>query len=338
MRRALLVPVLTALLVVAIVVNLGAGAVQIGPLQVVDILFGTGLGEPAAAGQSAVLLQIRAPRVALCALTGACLAVSGAALQGVFRNPLADPGIIGVTSGAAVGAAASIVIGLSTFGGATAGLAAFAGGLAAAAVGYFAARHQGRTEVVTLVLTGVAVSAIAGAAVGVFIYLADDNELRTLIFWTMGSLGTATWPGVKAVAPLLILSTVALPFFARGLNALVLGEREARHLGFHPERLRIGVIVLAALGTGAAVSLTGAIGFVGLVIPHLIRLIAGPDHRLLLPASAIGGAALLLAADLISRTAVAPAEMPVGVITALIGGPFFLLLLIRSRRLSGGWA
>jgi iron complex transport system permease protein len=335
--RRLLIPVLTVLLLVALIVNLGAGAVHIGPLQVVDILFGTGFGEAHTGGQRSVLTQIRAPRVILATLTGACLAISGAALQGVFRNPLADPGIIGVSSGAAVGAAASIVLGLSAFGGATAGIAAFGGGLVAAGIGYLAARHHGRTEVITLVLTGVAVSAIAGAAVGVFTYLADDNELRTIVFWSLGSLGTATWSGVAAIAPLLIVTTLALPFFGRGLNALVLGEREARHLGFHPERLRVSVIVLAALGTGAGVSLTGAIGFVGLVVPHVIRLLAGPDHRLLLPASAIGGAALLLAADLISRTSVAPAEMPVGVITALVGGPFFLFLLIRTRRTQGGW-
>lgn len=331
-RAATLLIVLAALLAMAIVVNLGLGAVHIGPSDVVRILLG------AQHENAVVVTAIRLPRVALAALAGATLACSGAALQGVFRNPLADPGLIGVSSGAAAGAAAAIVGGVAHFGGWSTGVAAFGGGVLAAAIGYTAARHQGRTEVVTLVLTGVAVSAIAGAIVGVFTYLADDNELRTLLFWTMGSLGTATWPGLAAVAPLMVAAVVALPFFGRGLNALVLGEREAKHLGFSAEWTRAGAIALAALGTGAAVSLTGVIGFVGLVVPHLLRLVAGPDHRLLLPASALGGAILLLVADLVSRTVVAPAELPVGVVTALVGGPFFLFLLIRTRRSQGGWS
>lgn len=337
-KRVWLIGALAVGLIVAVLANLAIGAVRIPVGQVVDTLLGTRFAGPTSAGDRAVLLQIRLPRVVLCTVVGACLAVCGAALQAVFRNPLADPGIIGVSSGAAVGAAAAIVGGLATFGGATTGVAAFAGGAVAAGVGYLAARHDGRTEVTTLVLTGVAVSAIAGAVVGLFTYVADDTELRTLIFWTMGSLGTATWSGVAAVVPLMLLAILALPWFGRGLNALVLGEREARHLGFQPERLRLAVIGLAALGTGAAVSLSGVIGFVGLVVPHLVRLVAGPDHRLVLPASALGGAGLLLAADLLSRTVAAPAELPVGVVTALIGGPFFLYLLIRTRRTQGGWA
>lgn len=335
-RTALiLMPVLLMLLALVTIANLGLGAVHIGPERVIHILAGL---KAADSPEATVLTAIRLPRVVLAAMVGAALATSGAALQGVFRNPLADPGLIGVSSGAAAGAAFAIVTGVATFGAASTGVAAFAGGLAAACVGYLAARHQGRTEVVTLILTGVAVSAIAGAVVGVFFYLADDNQLRTLIFWTMGSLGTATWSGVASIAPLIGAAVILLPLFGRPLNALVLGEREARHLGFHPERIRLGVITLAALATGAAVSLTGIIGFVGLVVPHLIRLIAGPDHRLLLLASAIGGATLLLAADLIARTAVAPAEMPVGVVTALIGGPFFLFLLIHTRKTQGGWS
>jgi iron complex transport system permease protein len=188
-----------------------------------------------------------------------------------------------------------------------------------------------------MVLTGVAVSAICGAVVGLLTFLADDAQLRTIVFWTLGSVGGATWPAVGAVAPMLAACVLAVPAFGHPLNALVLGEREARHVGVDTERVRLVVVGLAALGTGAAVSVAGIVGFVGLITPHLLRLIAGPDHRLLLPASALGGAVLLLVADLVARTAVIPAELPLGVVTALAGGPVFLGLLLRTRRTRGGW-
>jgi len=278
--------------------------------------------------------------VLMCALIGAVLAVSGAALQGVFRNPLADPSVIGVSSGAAVGAVGAIVLGAGAgtgLGLATTPIAAFVGGLLAALAVYAMSRRDGRTEVVTMVLTGVAVSAICGAFVGLLTFLADDAQLRTIVFWSLGSMGGATWQALTAAAPMLLASVLLLPLFGRPLNALVLGEREARHLGVDTERVRLAVVALAALGTGASVSIAGIVGFVGLVTPHLLRLVAGPDHRLLLPASAMGGAVLLLVADLVARTVVVPAELPLGVVTALAGGPFFLFLLMRTRRRHGGW-
>ena len=346
---------LTVALAVALVLNLGVGAVRIAPGQVLSILadrlggeFGGYTGQ-----QAAVLEVIRAPRVLLCAVMGAALAVAGAALQGVFRNPLADPGIIGVASGAAVGAVGAIILGSATAGTVAAGtsavgssgivgrllipFAAFVGGLVAALVVYLMSKHQGRTETVTMVLTGIAVNAICGALVGLLTFLADDAQLRTIVFWTMGSLGAATWPVVMIAVPLLVICVLVTPLFGRALNVLVLGEREARHVGIDTERVRLAVVALAALGTGAAVSVAGIVGFVGLVTPHLLRLVAGPDHRLLLPASALGGAVLLLAADLVSRTIAVPAELPLGVVTALAGGPFFLYLLARTRRVDGGW-
>jgi iron complex transport system permease protein len=340
--RGAVLPVLAALLVVAVLLNLGVGAVRIPPLTVLDILadrIGLDLGAGFTAQQEAVVVAIRSPRVLMCALIGAVLAVSGAALQGVFRNPLADPGIIGVSSGAAVGAVGAIVLGI---GGTWLGIgatpvAAFVGGLLAALAVYAMSRHGGRTEVVTMVLTGVAVSAICGAFVGLLTFLADDAQLRTIVFWSLGSMGGATWGAVGAAVPMLVTSVVLLPFFGRALNALVLGEREARHVGVDTERVRLAVVALAALGTGASVSIAGIVGFVGLVTPHLLRLVAGPDHRLLLPASALGGAVLLLVADLVARTVVVPAELPLGVVTALAGGPFFLVLLLRTRRTHGGW-
>jgi iron complex transport system permease protein len=342
MRRGALLLALAGALAAAIVVNLGVGAVPISPGEVVAIIadrLGLTLDVGFTEQQAVVLTAIRAPRVLLCALIGGALAVSGAALQGVFRNPLADPSVIGVSSGAAVGAVAAIVLGAggTVLGIAATPVAAFAGGLAAALAVYAMSRHQGRTEVVTMVLVGVAVSAICGAVVGLLTFLADDAQLRTIVFWTLGSVGGATWSAVLAVVPMLAACVLSLPAFGRALNALVLGEREARHVGVDTERVRLAVVALAALGTGAAVSIAGIVGFVGLVTPHLLRLVAGPDHRLLLPASALGGATLLLVADLTARTVVVPAELPLGVVTALAGGPFFLFLLLRTRRSHGGW-
>jgi iron complex transport system permease protein len=356
--RAALLPVLGGALLAAVVLNLGVGAVSIAPGQVLGILadrLGLDVGATWTGQQAAVLEVIRAPRVLMCGLIGAVLAVSGAALQGVFRNPLADPSVIGVSSGAAVGAVAAIVLGAGAGAAAGAGttgvagtaagglglaltpIAAFVGGLLAALAVYAMSRREGRTEVVTMVLTGVAVSAICGAFVGLLTFLADDAQLRSIVFWSLGSMGGATWPALTAAGPMLVAAVVLLPLFGRPLNALVLGEREARHLGVDTERVRLAVVGLAALGTGASVSIAGIVGFVGLVTPHLLRLIAGPDHRLLLPASALGGAVLLLAADLAARTVVVPAELPLGVVTALVGGPFFLFLLLRTRRGHGGW-
>ena len=321
-------------------VSLGLGAVPVRPAQVVAILAdrsGLDLGVAYTDAQAAVLWAIRLPRLLLGLLVGAGLAVSGAALQGVFRNPLADPGVIGVSSGAAVGAVAVIVGGVVAFGSASVPVAAFAGGLAAALALYALARDGGRTEVVTLVLCGVAVNAIAGAVIGFATFLADDAQLRSLVFWSLGSLGGATWRSVGAAAPFLLGGTLALIRFGRPLNLLALGEREAHHLGLRTERTRLGVIALAALTTGAAVAVSGIVGFVGLVVPHLVRLVGGPDHRLVLPASAVGGALALVLADLAARTLAVPAELPLGVVSGAVGGPFFLWLLHRTRRAHGGW-
>ncbi|CAA9551306.1 MAG: Vitamin B12 ABC transporter, permease protein BtuC [uncultured Thermomicrobiales bacterium] len=339
-RAALLLPTLTLLLVAAALFSVGRGAVAISPAQVLAILLGkVGIATDTAytAQQAAVLWNIRLPRVLLGMLVGGGLAISGAALQGIFRNPLTDPGLIGVSSGAALGAVGAIILGITAFGAFVMPLAAFIGGLLATLLVYGLARHGGRAEVVTLLLTGIAVNAICGAAVGFLIFLASDAQLRSIVFWSFGSLGGATWSATLAVAPLIIVGTMLLPRWGRALNLLSLGEREARHLGVETERVRLALIVLTALITGAAVAVCGTIGFVGLVVPHLLRLIAGPDHRTLLPASAIGGAALLTLADLFARTVAAPVEIPLGVITALAGGPFFLWLLCRTRRAHGGW-
>mgnify|MGYP001199087830 CR=1 FL=1 len=283
--------------------------------------------------QEAVLAAIRLPRVLLAAVVGAALAVSGAAMQGLFRNPLADPGLIGIASGAALAVAAVIVLAgplSGLFGLYGLAVAAFAGGLATCVLIFRFTQLTGAFSVTYMLLAGIAVNAIAGAGTGFLTYLSDDQQLRALTFWTMGSLGGALWPAVVVVATVAVPATVMLVRHAGEINILLLGEDEARHLGVDTDRLKRVVIVSAALSVGAAVAVSGIIGFVGLVVPHLVRLTIGPDHRVLIPASAVLGAALLVVADTCARTIVAPAEMPVGIVTSLIGGPFFLWLLLKQ--------
>lgn len=284
-----------------------------------------------------ILGQIRLPRTLLGLAVGAVLALSGVAMQGLFRNPLADPGLVGVSSGAALGAAVAIVGG-AWFGGVPEAFApyllslcAFLGGLGVTALVYRLGRRDGQTNVATMLLAGIALTALASSAVGLFTYLADDATLRTLTFWNLGSLNGASY---QRLWPLVLVATAValwLPRRAQALNAMLLGESEARHLGFEVESLKRELVFCTALGVGAAVAAAGLIGFIGLVVPHLVRLLAGPDHRVLLPASLLAGASLLLFADLIARLALAPAELPIGIVTAFIGAPFFLYLLLRGR-------
>ena len=329
------------LLVLALWLSLALGPVSLplgDTLRAALRLLGVPLAADASVQQAELILaQIRMPRTLLGLAVGMVLALCGVAMQGLFRNPLADPGLVGVSSGAALGAAVAIVGG-AAFGGLPEAFApyllsacAFVGGLLVTALVYRLGRRDGQTHVATMLLAGIALTALAGAAIGLFTYLADDATLRTLTFWNLGSLNGASyarlWP--------LLLATLAvalwLPRRARALNALLLGESEARHLGFDVERLKRELVFCTALGVGAAVAAAGLIGFIGLVVPHLMRLLVGPDHRSLLPASALAGASLLLLADLVARLALAPAELPIGIVTALIGAPFFLYLLVRGR-------
>jgi len=329
------------LAVAAVLVGLGLGPVAIAPADIVAILMARlGLGDTGAvdAVHVAVLETIRLPRVLLGFLAGAALALAGAALQGVFRNPLADPGLIGVSAGAALGAVTVIVLG----GGILAGLppalgawglpaAAFAGGLIATGIVYLAARHDGRVVIPTMLLAGVALSAIAMAGIGWLTFLADDAQLRTLTFWTMGSVGGASLSVLVPSAVLIGASGLVLLGLARSLDALAIGEDGARHLGFDPGRTTAIAASAGAVAVGTAVAACGVIGFVGLIAPHLVRMAAGPRHALVLPASALVGGALVVLADTLARLVVAPAELPLGVVTALIGGPFFLWLLLRDK-------
>ncbi len=330
----------------AFLVASGYGAVSIPSAQIVAILADQ-IGIPTpwtySPTQEIVLLSIRLPRVCLAILTGAALASAGAALQGLFRNPLADPGLIGVSMGAALAAAATIVLGGAFLVGMLAPirpfalpLAAFGGGLVTTLIVYRIASRDGATDVATMLLAGVAMNAITAAGIGLLIFISDDQQLRDLQFWQLGGLGGITWSRLLIAAPLIVLPTLLLVALGRQLNALLLGETEARHLGFDVERANRPIILLAAMAVGASVALTGVIGFVGLVVPHLVRLTIGPDHRRLLPASILLGAALLLAADVVARTVVLPAELPIGILTSLLGGPFFIWLLLRRRGL-GMW-
>lgn len=341
-RRVLLVLGGVSLLLFAgVLTSVAVGAVALSPGQVLAILAEPlGLGTPWAytAQQEAVLLSIRLPRVLMGVIVGAGLAVSGAVLQGLFRNPLADPGLVGVSSGAALGAAVAIVLGASIAapaaiweGPAVVALCAFAGGLGTTALVYTIATRQRRTSVTTMLLAGIAVNALCGAAVGALVLFADDGQLRDLTFWTLGSLGGATWGALVTATPLVGTVLLAAPWLARALDAMLLGEAEARHLGVRTERVKSVAITLAALAVAAATAVSGLIGFVGLVAPHLVRLALGPGHRALLPGAALVGATLLVAADLAGRTLISPAEIPIGIVTALIGGPFFLWLLVRQR-------
>ncbi|MER0245457.1 iron ABC transporter permease [Streptomyces sp. HSW2009] len=339
-RTPVLTFALAAALFVLCLVAAGTGAYDIPLGDVVSsALHRMHLGGSALdrVGES-VLWNVRLPRVVLALLVGASLGCAGALMQGGFGNPLAEPGVIGISAGAAVGAVGSIALGLTFLGDWTVTACAFASGLLTVLLVYVLSRSDGKTEVVTLILTGIAVNAFAGALIGLFIFFADNAQITQITFWQLGSLSQATWPKVLAVLPCALAGLFLAPFYARQLDLLALGERPARHLGVDVERLRVTVVVLVALLTAAAVAVAGIITFVGLLVPHLLRMAAGPGHRFLVPGSALGGAVVLVAADLAARTVAQPAELPLGVLTALFGSPFFFWLLRRTRRKQGGWA
>ncbi|PXW62133.1 iron complex transport system permease protein [Methylobacterium sp. B4] len=331
-----------------LLLSLGLGAIRIPPTRILDILWHGAApagGDPSLARDALVILNIRLPRTLLGVMVGAGLAVSGALLQGLFRNPLADPALVGVSAGAGLAAATVIVLGdrfLAAF--AWPGpmpylalpAAAFIGGLTTTYGLYRIATRSGRTSVATMLLAGIALAALAGALTGLLVYASDDRQLRDLTFWSLGSLSGATWTKVAASAPAILPILVLVPFLGRGLNALVLGEAEAFHLGVAVERLKRIVILLVAVAVGAGVAAAGVIGFVGLVVPHVLRLLIGPEHRRLLPACALLGGALLVLADIVARLVVAPAELPIGIVTAIVGAPVFLWLLLGRSALADG--
>ncbi|WP_375688412.1 FecCD family ABC transporter permease [Pseudooceanicola sp. LIPI14-2-Ac024] len=334
-RARLMTLVLIGVLLVAVVISLGVGAAGTSLWSSLGAML---RGEELSLTDQVVLWQIRAPRTLMGIAVGASLAVSGALMQGLFRNPLADPGIVGVGAGAGLGAITAIVLGAflpvalhDALGYYVVPAAAFLGGWASTLILYRVATRRGRTSVAMMLLAGIALGALAGASSGVLVYLADDAQLRDLTFWGMGSLAGATWSKVATGLPIMLPALIAAPFLARGLNGLALGEAAAFHLGIHVQRVKNVAILSVAAATGAAVAMSGGIGFIGIVVPHLLRLGVGPDHRHLLVNAALLGATLLLLADVIARSVIAPAELPIGIVTATLGAPVFLWILFRQR-------
>lgn len=346
LARRVAVPALIGLVVLLFVVNLTHGAFAMDtPAVLGGLAVMAGLLSPDAvdAQAVAVLSGIRVPRAFLAAIAGGGLALAGAVLQGLFRNPLADPGVIGVSSGAALGAALAIVgiaalpvpwrDAVSAY---ALPLGAFAFALVTTLIVYRFGRSDGGTSVASMLLAGIAFNALAFAGVGFLSFMATDEQLRNLTFWNLGSVGGATWPKLAVCVAICLPAGAWLLRLAGPLDALALGFDEARHVGVDVKRLQRTVVLLTALVVGSLVAFTGVIGFLGLVAPHIVRLAIGPGHRALLPSAALLGAALLLCADLGARTVVAPAELPVGILTTAAGAPFFLALLLRARR--GGHA
>lgn len=330
---------LVILLLVACLISLGVGPTGVGLGDLWSYL--TGNSDALTTQERVILEAVRLPRTALGLLVGAGLAVSGAMMQGLFRNPLADPGIVGVTAGASLAAVAAIVLGNGILaplavllGNQFLPLMAFLGGLINTSALYVIATRDGRTSTTALILCGIAIGALALALMGLLIFMADDRQLRDITFWNLGSLGGATSERVVSILPFIATVLIIIPFVARGLDALVLGDAAAFHMGIPVQRLKKIIIIAVAAACGSTVAVAGSIGFVGIVVPHLLRLLIGPSHRFLLPGSALGGGALLLIADSVARTVAAPAELPIGVITALFGAPVFLFLLLGKNGIS----
>jgi iron complex transport system permease protein len=345
-RRSISPVVVMFFLIVALafvcIVSMSVGPVMIPIDRIATALFSVGAEGTQTARDHLILLSIRLPRVIMSSIVGALLAVAGAVMQGLFRNPLADPGLVGVSAGAGLAAAAVIVGGdrelprsvmNSPF---LLPAAAFLGALAMTAMLYRIATWQGRTSIAMMLLAGLALGALANSGTGLLVFLANDQQLRDITFWLLGSLAGATWLKITAITPFLVLLLACSFFVSRALDLLSLGEAEAFYMGIAVERLKRFLIVLVAAAAGAAVSVSGIIGFVGIIVPHLLRLVIGPGHRLLLPASACCGAIILLASDTLARTVAAPAELPIGIVTAILGAPFFLFLLSKQRSLLSG--
>jgi iron complex transport system permease protein len=325
---------LAILLPVAVLISLVVGTVNISLSDAVSTL----VGKAASSQTETILFDIRLPRILMAIFVGAVLASTGAVMQGLFRNPLADPSLIGVSSGASVGASLMIVTaGGFIQSGALVGLSlvavgAFIGGFAATLLVYRLATSGIGTSVTTMLLAGIAIGALAGALNSLLSYFSDNDMLRQISLWQMGNLSGASWLKVSLMGAVALLLMLLFPRDSKALNALLLGESEARHLGIDVQRVKRRLIVLTALGVGVSVALAGLVGFVGLIMPHIVRLAIGPDHRWLVPASALAGATLLVIADSLARIVVIPAELPTGILTALLGAPFFVALLLQQRK------
>lgn len=341
-QKASLYVLLMIALFLAAAFSLGLGAVKI-PVSDVMVILAKKIGLFSASTVSiqheGVLNIVRLPRVVLGILVGAALGISGAAIQGIFRNPLAEPGLIGISAGASLMAVIVIVLEMALFAGLSnllgyylLAFGAFAGAGIAAMVVYQISRTDGKSNVATMLLAGIAINSLAGALTGLITYMADDQQLRNITFWMLGSLAGATWETVLTIIPFVLIPVLVLPQMGKALNAFALGETQANQLGLRINRVKRNVVILSTMAVGAAVAVSGIIGFVGLLVPHTIRLLVGVDHKYVLPASALMGALMLTLADMLCRTIIAPIELPIGVITALLGTPLFLYILIKDKK------
>ncbi len=346
-KQRLILISLGVLLILFVLLSAGNGALYISPTQVISIILhkmGLSGNTSFDEGQYNVFWIIRFPRVVLGLLIGSALAISGAALQGLFRNPLADPGLIGISSGASLSAVLMIVF-LSTLsstpyfayvegvvGYYSLNIVTFIGSCITSLFVFRLSRSNGKTIVTNMLLAGIAINALCGALTGLITYYATDAELRNITFWSLGSLGGASWNTVITLLPFVLIPVVFLPRLSKSLNALSLGEREASYLGISVDRLKIQIVVLSTLAVGAAVAVAGIIVFVGLVVPHVLRMMGGFNQRYILIGSSLAGALLVTGSDLLARVLVAPAELPIGIITALIGTPVFIWILIKHKK------
>lgn len=341
----IIIAILFILSIAASILSICVGAVKINASELGSLItYRLGISKEMnfSAQQEAVLFTLRLPRVILGVLVGSILAIAGATIQGLFRNPLAEPGLIGISSGASLFAVIMIVLEARFFSFMTAAfgyyalsIAAFIGACITTFIVYRLAMRKGKADITTLLLAGIAINALAGSFTGLLTYVATDDQLRNITFWSMGSLGGASWKTISAIFPFVIIPLIALPFFSKALNALSLGESQAGHMGVNVGLIKTLAIVLATLGVGASVAVSGMIGFIGLVIPHILRMAFSADNRLVIPGSALLGAIVLVVADLIARTLVAPAELPIGILTAIIGTPVFIYIIMVERRKRG---
>lgn len=330
-KVALTFTIMSVLLILVLLSSAALGQYQVPVTEVFSSIYRRFFGGLNTLQLSdATLWNIRFPRILLGVLVGAALGVSGAVMQSIFGNPLAEPGVIGISAGAAVGACTAIVFGWTFLGIFTVPVFAFCAALITTALVYIFSRSHGKAEALSMILAGVAITAVANALIALMIFIADDASRDQIVFWQMGSLNGATWKAVYTAFPIIVIGLVICAYIAAELNLLALGERAAQHAGVHVERLRIIAVIATALLTGVAVAYAGIIAFVGLIVPHVLRLLLGPSNTLLLPASALGGALLIASSDLAARTLVAFADLPIGIFTALVGAPTFFLLLRRT--------
>ncbi len=335
-----IVGLLSVVLAASVLLAIGIGTVQITPKELLAIVLhrlGVSTQIPFREEQEIIFWYIRLPRVCLGILIGTGLALAGTTLQGLFRNPLADPTLIGISAGASLAAVLTIVFNLNIhlFGGLlgsyTLAVAAFTGAGLTTLLVYRLSLVNGHFRISTMLLVGIAINAFVMALTGLITSLANDQQLRDLTFWNLGSLGGANWTNVLTITPFILIAAFGMPGLAKSLNLLSLGESQAIHLGVNMKLLKRKTILLSTMAVGASVAMAGSIGFVALIVPHIIRKAFGPDHRIVLPGSALGGAIILTISDTLSRTLVAPSELPIGVLTALMGAPLFVYILLKEK-------